>query len=100
MEPIYVQLILGLTTAFSALLTWIGKRVFMRLDELLVGQAGISIKHEQAMTQIAKDHARELLEIHKSMKAGDDQLHERVTGACNRISRLEGLNEAHRGAKQ
>jgi len=99
MEPAYIQLIIFLTTAFSTLLAWIGKRVFMRLDELLAGQAAISLKHEESMGRMAKDHAQELLEIHKAMKAGDDQLHDRITGACNRISRLEGRSEVEHGAK-
>lgn len=66
----------------AALFGWIGKRIFQRLDELM-----------HSMSQNQKDHSDDMLEIYKAMKAGDDQLHERVTGACNRLSRLEAACE-------
>lgn len=76
-----------------ALLGWIGKRIFMRLDELMKAHELSAIHHAETMAEMRKEHSDDMLEIYKAMKAGDDQLHDRVTGACNRISRLEAACE-------
>ena len=90
-ESNLITVIGALLSVLLGLISWVGNRIFMRLDSLMVEIQQSREDHLRAMAQLEKDHAREMLEIHKAMKAGDDVLHNRVTGACDRISKIEAV---------
>lgn len=77
----------------AALLGWIGKRMIHRLDNIERGLEKSALDHANSMAKMQKEHSDDLLEIYRAMKAGDDSLHDRVTSACGRISRLEAACE-------
>ena len=84
----------------AGLLGLIGKRIFQRLDELVASHREAAVHHAESMAEMRKEHSDGLLEIYKAMKSGDDQLHDRVTGAFNRISRLEASCEIQHKVQQ
>jgi len=81
-EAHYTTLIQVLLAALCGVLTWIGQRIFKKLDDL----SELMTKQQQ---EFSKSTAELTNSIRQQIADGDNQLHGRITELDRRVTRVE-----------